>query len=48
MIERAALVIESIELGRLGGELTGIATCEYAIHFSDKCSRIEVELNTTA
>ena len=48
LIERAALIIECIELGRLGRELIGIATCEYPIHFSDKRSRIEIELNTAA
>ena len=48
MIERAALVIESIELGGLGGKLAGIATCEYPIHFSNKRSRIKVELDTAA
>ncbi len=48
LIERAALVIESIEPGRLGGELAGVATCEYPVHFSDKRSRVEVKLNTAA
>jgi hypothetical protein len=48
LIEWAALVIESIELGRLGGELAGIATCEYSIHFSNERGRVEIELNTTA
>ena len=48
MIEWAALVIQSIELGRLGGELAGVATCEYPIHFSDNRSGIEIELDTAA
>ena len=48
MIERATLVIEFIEPGRLGGELAGVAACEYRIHFSNKRSRIEVELDTAA
>jgi hypothetical protein len=48
LIERATLVIEFIELGRLGDELAGVAACEYPIHFSDKRGCIEVELHTAA
>lgn len=48
MIERAAQVIEAIELGRLSGELAGVASCEDRIHFGYQRRRIEVELNTAA
>jgi hypothetical protein len=48
LIKRAALVIEFIELSGLSGELAGVATCEYSIHFSLNRSRIEVELDTAA
>lgn len=48
MIERAAQVVEAIELGRLSVELAGVATREDRIHFSHQRRRVEIELDTTA
>jgi len=48
LIERAAQVIEPVELGRLSRELATVTTGEYSIHFRDKRAGANRELHTAA